>query len=99
MPWTRLHALKDYADMAAFLARHEAVRATFNVVPTLLDQLQVLGSGEARPDPFLALALKDPAELSFEDSPVVIGLELRSLLAQGVVKLGVSAFDTGDATL
>ena len=39
MPWTRLHALKDYADMAAFLERHPAVRATFNVVPTLLDQL------------------------------------------------------------
>jgi hypothetical protein len=37
MPWTRLHALKDYADMAAFLERHPTVRATFNVVPTLLD--------------------------------------------------------------
>ena len=42
MPWTRLHALKDYADMAAFLERHPTVRATFNVVPTLLDQLQAL---------------------------------------------------------
>ena len=26
MPWTRLHALKDYADMAAFLERHDGVR-------------------------------------------------------------------------
>jgi alpha-amylase/alpha-mannosidase (GH57 family) len=73
MPWTRLHALKDYADMAAFLERHPTVRATFNVVPTLLDQLKALATGGAPPDPFLALALKDPAELSFEERAFVIG--------------------------
>jgi alpha-amylase/alpha-mannosidase (GH57 family) len=73
MPWTRLHALKDYADMAAFLARHPTVRATFNVVPTLLDQLQALATGGLLPDPFLALALKDPADLSFEERAFVIG--------------------------
>ena len=73
MPWTRLHALKDYADMAAFLERHPTVRATFNVVPTLLDQLQSLATGGLRPDPFLALALKDAADLSFEERAFVIG--------------------------
>jgi alpha-amylase/alpha-mannosidase (GH57 family) len=73
MPWTRLHALKDYADMAAFLERHPTVRATFNVVPTLLDQLQALALGGLLPDPFLALALKDPADLSFEERAFVIG--------------------------
>jgi alpha-amylase/alpha-mannosidase (GH57 family) len=73
MPWTRLHALKDYADMAAFLARHPSVRATFNVVPTLLDQLQSIATGGVSPDPFLALALKDPADLSFEERAFVIG--------------------------
>jgi alpha-amylase/alpha-mannosidase (GH57 family) len=73
MPWTRLHALKDYADMAAFLARHPTIRATFNVVPTLLDQMEALASGGVRPDPFLALALKDPAEFSFEERAYVIG--------------------------
>ena len=73
MPWTRLHALKDYADMAAFLERHPAIRATFNVVPTLLDQLQALSRGAAPPDPFLALALKEPAELTQEERTFVIG--------------------------
>jgi alpha-amylase/alpha-mannosidase (GH57 family) len=73
MPWTRLHALKDYADMAAFLARHPTVRATFNVVPTLLDQLEALATGGVPPDPFLALALKDPADLSLEERCFVIG--------------------------
>ncbi len=72
MPWTRLHALKDYADMAAHVARHPAIRATFNVVPTLLDQLQELAVGGAPPDPFLALALKEPAQLSPEERAFVV---------------------------
>lgn len=90
MPWTRLHALKDYADMASFLARHPAVRATFNVVPTLLDQLQALSSVTARPDPFLALALKDAAELSFEERAFVIGHFFslnRDMMAVGLKRL------------
>jgi len=73
MPWTRLHALKDYADMAAYVERHPKVRATFNLVPTLIDQIQALSSGGARPDPFLALAQKDAATLSFEERAFVIG--------------------------
>jgi alpha-amylase/alpha-mannosidase (GH57 family) len=73
MPWTRLHALKDYSDMAAFIERHPSVRATFNVVTTLLDQLQALAHQSVRPDPFLALALKDPAEMSPEERALVIG--------------------------
>jgi len=62
MPWTRLHALKDYLDMAAHLERHEGIRATLNVVPALLEQLVRLASPAAPPDRFLELAEK-PAEL------------------------------------
>lgn len=40
MPWVYLHALKDYADMAAHLERHPGVRCTFNFVPILLEQLE-----------------------------------------------------------
>jgi alpha-amylase/alpha-mannosidase (GH57 family) len=39
MPWTYLHALKDYTDMAAHLERHPRIRAVVNFVPVLLDQL------------------------------------------------------------
>jgi alpha-amylase/alpha-mannosidase (GH57 family) len=39
-PWVYLHAIKDYADMAAHLERHPQVRATINLVPVLLDQLE-----------------------------------------------------------
>jgi alpha-amylase/alpha-mannosidase (GH57 family) len=73
MPWTRLHALKDYADMAAHLERHPGVRATFNVVPTLLDQLSDLASGTTPPDPFLRLAMKPAADLGLEERAFVVG--------------------------
>ena len=39
MPWTYLHALKDYTDMAAHLERHPTIRAVVNFVPVLLDQI------------------------------------------------------------
>lgn len=57
LPWTYLHALKDYADMAAHLEAHASMRAVVNFVPTLLEQLddyaQQLQSGAIR-DPLLA---------------------------------------------
>jgi len=49
LPWVRLHAVKDYLDMALRLERHPGLRATFNFVPVLLDQLDdaVAGRGDA----------------------------------------------------
>lgn len=45
LPWVRLHATKDYLDMALHLERHPGIRATFNFVPSLLDQLDDAASG------------------------------------------------------
>ena len=45
LPWVRLHATKDYLDMALHLERHPRVRATFNFVPSLLDQLEEAAGG------------------------------------------------------
>lgn len=39
LPWTYLHAIKDYADMAAHLEAVPAARAVVNFTPTLLEQL------------------------------------------------------------
>lgn len=44
-PWVRLHAAKDYVDMAAILEQYPGVEATFNLTPSLLRQLQDLQSG------------------------------------------------------
>jgi alpha-amylase/alpha-mannosidase (GH57 family) len=48
LPWVRLHALKDYWGMVAILAETPQVRVTFNLVPSLLDQIEAYVSGEAR---------------------------------------------------
>ncbi len=67
LPWTYLHAIKDYVDMAAHLEAVPEARAVVNFVPVLLDQVedyarQVRGflenSGAIR-DPLLA-ALASP---------------------------------------
>jgi alpha-amylase/alpha-mannosidase (GH57 family) len=39
MPWVRLHALKDYYGMVAILKEFPDVHVTFNLVPSLLAQL------------------------------------------------------------
>ena len=45
LPWVTLHATKDYLDMALHLERHPRVHATFNFVPSLLDQLDQAAAG------------------------------------------------------
>jgi alpha-amylase/alpha-mannosidase (GH57 family) len=60
LPWTRMHALKDYYGMARILEEFPRVHQTFNLVPSLAAQVAEYASGEAH-DPFLWLALK-PAE-------------------------------------
>ena len=60
LPWTRLHALKDYCGMVEILKEFPSVRQTFNLVPSMMVQVEEYARGEAR-DPYLDLALK-PAE-------------------------------------
>ncbi len=62
LPWVRLHALKDYYGMAALLREFPGVRMTFNLVPSLLVQLEAFADGRAR-DRFLELSLKPAARL------------------------------------
>jgi len=40
LPWTYLHAIKDYADMAWHLEANPAARAVVNFAPILLEQLE-----------------------------------------------------------
>ncbi len=68
LPWTYLHGIKDYADMAAHLEANPQARAVVNFTPTLLVQLQDyaeqirahLREGTPISDPLLA-ALDRPA--------------------------------------
>ncbi|UCD64408.1 MAG: glycoside hydrolase [Candidatus Zixiibacteriota bacterium] len=54
MPWVRLHALKDYLDMPLTAARFENVKVTFNLVPSLLEQIEIYLKGGT--DPHLELS-------------------------------------------
>jgi alpha-amylase/alpha-mannosidase (GH57 family) len=44
-PWVRVHATKDYVDMAAILDDYPDIRATFNITPSLIRQLRDLEAG------------------------------------------------------
>lgn len=63
-PWVRVHATKDYVDMAATLAEYPDVKATFNLTPSLLRQINDLTAGAT--DDYWRLA-EIPAEELTDD--------------------------------
>ncbi len=60
LPWTRLHALKDYAGMVEILDEFPRIHQTFNLVPSVVAQIEEYAAGTAS-DPFLDCAVT-PAE-------------------------------------
>lgn len=44
-PWVRLHAAKDYVDMAALVEQYPQIHVTFNLTPSLLRQVDDLAAG------------------------------------------------------
>ncbi len=44
-PWVRVHATKDYYDMAAMLKQYPDIRVTFNLTPSLIRQLDDFVAG------------------------------------------------------
>ncbi len=68
LPWTYLHAIKDYTDMAAHLEANPAARAVVNFTPVLIEQLEEIAArvgehlarGAPLPDPVLALLGPEP---------------------------------------
>ena len=76
LPWTYLHAIKDYSDMAYHLEANPAARVSFNFVPILLDQLEDYSeqfkTNDIR-DPLLALLVEDDlAALNQEQCHLVV---------------------------
>jgi alpha-amylase/alpha-mannosidase (GH57 family) len=63
LPWVRLHALKDYYGMVKLLEEFPQVHQTFNLVPSLIAQIQDYGEGTAL-DPFLRVAARPAADLT-----------------------------------
>src|SRR5437762_1548158 len=71
LPWVRLHALKDYYGMVALAGEFPDVRMTFNLVPSLLTQLEAFAAGRAH-DRYLELGLKPAEALSDAEKAFVI---------------------------
>lgn len=65
LPWTRLHALKDYWGMVKILEEFPRVHATFNVVPLLAEQIEEYASGQFK-EPWFEIAFADAASLTFD---------------------------------
>ena len=57
LPWVRLHALKDYYGMVKLLDEFPGVHQNFNLVPSLVAQIQDYASGQAH-DPFFDVVAK-----------------------------------------
>ena len=47
LPWVRLHAIKDYIGMLLVLKEFPSIRATINLVPSLVVQIEEYARGEA----------------------------------------------------
>jgi alpha-amylase/alpha-mannosidase (GH57 family) len=66
LPWVRLHALKDYYGMVKLLEEFPGVHQTFNLVPSLIAQIQEYAAGTAQ-DPFLRVAALSAGDLSSDE--------------------------------
>ena len=66
MPWARLHGVKDYFPMALLVENSDGVKATFNLVPSLVEQINDYVDNDAS-DAFLDLTLKKAASLETSD--------------------------------
>ncbi len=71
LPWVRLHGLKDYFGMVELLRDFPNVRVTFNLVPSLLAQLDALATGHGR-DRYFDLAMKPASELTPDDRAFLV---------------------------
>jgi alpha-amylase/alpha-mannosidase (GH57 family) len=66
LPWVRLHALKDYYGMVKLLDEFPNVHQNFNLVPSLITQIQDYMQATAQ-DPFLNVAAKPADDLTLQE--------------------------------
>ena len=71
LPWTRLHATKDYWGMVKLFEEFPKFHATFNVVPSLCLQLEEYASGSFK-DPWFDLAFVPVDRLTREDKREIL---------------------------
>jgi len=70
-PWVRVHATKDYLDMAELIARYPGMKATINITPSLIEQLDDFTENGAK-DIYWVLAEKPATSLSDSDKRFIM---------------------------
>ncbi len=71
MPWVRLHGIKDYFPMAALVDNFENIRVVFNLVPSLVEQINDYVQNDAS-DSYLDLTVKKASLLTLEDKVEIL---------------------------
>jgi alpha-amylase/alpha-mannosidase (GH57 family) len=71
MPWVRLHTLKDYYGMVAVMRDFPSVHATFNLVPSLVLQIEDYARDTAR-EPAYDLAFKPVSDITAGDREALL---------------------------
>ena len=70
LPWVRLHAIKDYFDMVKILEDFPKIKLTFNLVPSLLEQLNDYVNGVQ--DYFQKISVREIKSLSDQERQFVL---------------------------
>ncbi|MBU4419101.1 MAG: glycoside hydrolase family 57, partial [Candidatus Omnitrophica bacterium] len=70
LPWVRLHGVKDYLDMVQLLEKFPQVKLTFNVVPSLFEQIEDYNNGLK--DKYLELSRKPAEQLTKADKEFIL---------------------------
>jgi alpha-amylase/alpha-mannosidase (GH57 family) len=71
LPWTRLHATKDYWGMVKIFEEFPKFHATFNMVPSLCMQLEEYASGNFK-EPWFNLAFQPAENLTKEGKAEIL---------------------------
>jgi alpha-amylase/alpha-mannosidase (GH57 family) len=71
LPWTRLHATKDYWGMVKLFEEFPKFHATFNMVPSLCMQLEEYASGNFK-EPWFTLAFQPADKLTKEGKQEIL---------------------------
>ncbi len=71
MPWVRLHGIKDYYDMPHILREFPKIHQNFNLVPSLIDQIQDHCDNEAT-GLYIETTLKKASDLDSSDKVFIL---------------------------
>ncbi|MEJ0098914.1 MAG: glycoside hydrolase family 57 protein [Pseudomonadota bacterium] len=85
LPWTWLHAIKDYTDMAAHLEQVPGAKAVVNFTPVLVEQIEDL-SAAVRANLTAGKPLPDALLATLSDTPLPVDATARLALLSACLR-------------